>query len=412
MKREEGSSQLPDLKHLKRFFLSISSRVAIAEKKQRQLDRKKATRFNVFDLYSAGRKQAVGYFEGSARPQRRPRPGESFSSFVFQTAWHSASGHEAHERCHSASGSAHAWNLEILRRMDILIEAGMLKVAIENKGESMDQPEQIKDHLEHLRYCTPVPPARSMLIYLTPDGRRPDSISPEEFDREVAGNKLCCWSYGDQLRAWLEQCRTKCKAPRIRDFISDFVRYIDSDLTRKPRLNESKNTVNTKSIQKFILQSERNFRIAAAVAEAWREARRQLMSSFLDRLETQLTRKLKGWKPSREGNFFKTWARGITSRNLNGERVIGLHSSARADGSEIYIGITWETDNLRKQARIELLTALQTIYPSAKFGSRWVYEMVRSPAPTGASRMCCGECIRIRQSSSPILRITCWQSRE
>ena len=32
------------------------------------------------------------------------------------------------------------------------------------------------------------------------------------------------------------------------------------------------------------------------------------MSGFLDRLETQLMRKLKGWKPSREGNFFKTGA--------------------------------------------------------------------------------------------------------
>ena len=55
--------------------------------------------------------------------------------------------------------------------MDVLIEAGMLKVAIENKVESIDQPEQVKDYLEHLRYCTRVPPARSMLIYLTPDGR-------------------------------------------------------------------------------------------------------------------------------------------------------------------------------------------------------------------------------------------------
>ena len=77
-----------------------------------------------------------------------------------------------------------------------------------------------------------------MLIYLTPDGRRPDSdsISQEEFDREVDSNKLCCWSYGGQLRAWLEQCRTECEALRIRHFISDFVRYIDSDLTEKAEI--------------------------------------------------------------------------------------------------------------------------------------------------------------------------------
>ena len=47
------------------------------------------------------------------------------------------------------------------------------------------------------------------------------------------------------------------------------------------------------------------------------------------------------------------------------------------------IGITWETDNTRKQALAELLTAVQSIYPSAKSNPRWkwVYATLRSPAP-------------------------------
>jgi hypothetical protein len=84
-------------------------------------------------------------------------------------------------------------------------------------------------------------------------------------------------------------------------------------------------------------------------------------------------------EPSREGNFFKTWA-GYYIAKPEWRESYWIALDCSPDGSEIYIGITWESHNLRKQARIELLTALQTIYPSARFGSRSVYEMVRSPA--------------------------------
>jgi hypothetical protein len=139
--------------------------------------------------------------------------------------------------------------------------------------------------------------------------------------------------------------------------------------------------VNTKSIQNFILQSKENFRIAAAVAETWPEARKQLIYSFLDRLETRLTKKLKGWKPWREGNFFKTTAGYYITKPEWGESYwIGFE--CWPDGSRIDICIYWETDNIRKQAIAELLTALQTRYPSAKSHPGWrcVYAMLRSPA--------------------------------
>jgi hypothetical protein len=137
--------------------------------------------------------------------------------------------------------------------------------------------------------------------------------------------------------------------------------------------------VNTKSIQNFVLQSEVNFRTAAAVAEGWREARKQLMSSFLDRLETQLTKKLKGWKSSREGGFSNRWSGCyIAKPKWRDNYCIAL--DCWAEGSEVYIGIAWETDNVRKQARAEVLTALQTIDRSAKPYPRGVYAMLRSPA--------------------------------
>jgi len=52
----------------------------------------------------------------------------------------------------------------------------------------------------------------------------------------------------------------------------------------------------TEPIQDYILKSEQNLRIAAAVAEGWPDAREKLVSAFLDRLDMRLKRKLKGWK--------------------------------------------------------------------------------------------------------------------
>jgi hypothetical protein len=223
---DEGPSQLPDWKHLKRFFFSIRSRVAIAQEEQQQLDRKKATRFNVFDLIQPDENKLSDILRDLLDPNGDHGQEDLFLALLFKQLGISADPKLMKGVTVYREASTHGI-LKYLRRMDVLIEAGMLKVAIENKIDSSEQPEQVKDYLEHLRYCTRVPPARSMLIYLTPDGRPPVSISPEVLEREVAGNKLCCWSYRGQLRAWLNQCRTECKAPRIRDFISDFVRYID-----------------------------------------------------------------------------------------------------------------------------------------------------------------------------------------
>jgi hypothetical protein len=140
--------------------------------------------------------------------------------------------------------------------------------------------------------------------------------------------------------------------------------------------------MNSKSIQNFILQSEENLRIASAVAEAWPEAARELMSSFLDRLETRLTGKLKGWKSWRDPNFFKTYA-GYYIVKPEWEESYWIGFECYPNCRQIDIGITWETKNTRKQGVAELLTALQTIYPSAKYlpAYRWVYAMLRSPAP-------------------------------
>lgn len=62
--------------------------------------------------------------------------------------------------------------------------------------------------------------------------------------------------------------------------------------------------MNNESIQDYILKSEHNLGIAAAVSDAWPEAREKLVSGFLGRLDSHLKKKLKGWKSELCGGRF------------------------------------------------------------------------------------------------------------
>jgi hypothetical protein len=223
---QDGASfQLQDWKHLKRFFSAVGSRLAIAEKKQRQRDRKEATRFNVFNLIDPDENKLSDVLGDLLDPKGDHGQGDLFLRLLFKQLDLGSEAKLTKDATVQREVPTHGI-LKYLRRIDVLVEAGML-LAIENKVDSIDQPEQVKDYLEHLRHCTRVRPALSILIYLTRDGRPPESISREVVDQEVVGKRLCCWSYGRHLRAWLEACRSQCEAPRIRDFLSDFVRYIE-----------------------------------------------------------------------------------------------------------------------------------------------------------------------------------------
>ena len=122
------------------------------------------------------------------------------------------------------------------RRMDIVVDAGAW-LAIENKVDSPEQPEQVKDYLEHLRHCTRHSSVRAALIYLSPNGRPPESVCELQIEEIKASVKLHCWNYHVELRQWLESCHRDCAAPKICQFLSDLMAYIKENYQREPASN-------------------------------------------------------------------------------------------------------------------------------------------------------------------------------
>lgn len=218
---------------LNRFFNDAKRQVELAEK----LDRTEASGFNVFDLIRPDENRLSDVLALLLDPRGAHGQGDLFLRLLIDKL----------NTGLSAKHTKHAWVqreaptrriVNNRRRMDVLVDAGDL-VVIENKVNAAEQPEQVKDYLEHLQHCIQGRSANSTLIYLTPNGRLPDSIKREDEAREVAANKLRCWSYGKHLRAWLVECRSQCEAPRFREFLTDFIQYIELVLKRESENDEN-----------------------------------------------------------------------------------------------------------------------------------------------------------------------------
>jgi len=138
-------------------------------------------------------------------------------------------------------------------------------------------------------------------------------------------------------------------------------------------------------VQDFIVESERNLRIAAAVAEAWPDARKQLTESFFARLEERLKHDLKGWLFQTYDQFFVTRYSGcyVTKAAWKEEYFVDL--SLQEYGRRIVLRVSREADKPRVRKRDhspEILAAVRKVDPSATTGVWWEGKIkLNAPAP-------------------------------
>jgi len=68
---------------------------------------------------------------------------------------------------------------------------------------------------------------------LTLDGHKPTSLDALALKTHEQNKRLHCWSYQGRLRNWLEDCRKNCEAQTIKNFLADFLAYIELELKRE-----------------------------------------------------------------------------------------------------------------------------------------------------------------------------------
>jgi len=143
--------------------------------------------------------------------------------------------------------------------------------------------------------------------------------------------------------------------------------------------------LNTKPIQDFIIVNERNMRIAAAVSEAWPEARDQLVADFLDRLRSVLMTTLKGWTIAPYNRFFadKNGNLSLTKPAWKEEYFVEL--ACHDYGEKIFYGVSRAAgkDHIKNRPHFsEVLAAVKKVAPTAIAAVWWEAKiMMHSPAP-------------------------------
>ncbi len=109
------------------------------------------------------------------------------------------------------------------RRIDVLIDFGACGIGIENKPWAGEQTDQIADYFRQLdkRYG-----ANFVLVYLSGNGERPESVSKKELSRRESQNQFRLMTYETDLLAWLDGCIGVCRAGRVKWFLVEFRSYI------------------------------------------------------------------------------------------------------------------------------------------------------------------------------------------
>lgn len=219
------------LSELQQFFNDILQQVEKAGELQRLEDLTRATRFNVFDLIEPDENKLSDVIADLLDPNGHHGQGDAFLRLFIEQLGISSEATDTKNATVRREALTHFIPND-RRRIDLLIEATPLFLAIENKVDSAEQAEQVKDYLQHLNECSrgSIP---SVLIYLTPNGRRPNSLNSDELKRHQRENRLKCVSYQGAFRDWLKKCIEGCKAPKVCHFLSDFIAYIETTLKRE-----------------------------------------------------------------------------------------------------------------------------------------------------------------------------------
>lgn len=219
-----SSEQSVTNSELDRFFAEITHKVDLTEIKQRRNNRKEASDFNVFTLIEPDENKLSDILHDLLDPNGSHGQGDLFLQLLFKQLGLDTPAQLTKGATVQREAITHGIH-KYQRRMDVFVEAGVL-LAIENKVGAPEQENQVKDYLDHLRYCTRQSEKKSFLIYLTPDGRPPKSTGTTSYA------ELRCWSYTKELSVWLEACIQQCTARRIQVFLRDFIEYNETEIRR------------------------------------------------------------------------------------------------------------------------------------------------------------------------------------
>lgn len=250
-------------------------------------------------------------------------------------------------------------------QIDILVEFENFGLGIENKLDADEQKKQLQGYYEHLKeeyggqgFC---------LVFITPDGRKPNSIEPNLREKLMneKKSKLVCVSYSTGILKWLEECCQLGESDKFRWFLRDFKDHINGGQTMSME-NERE------TILKHAQESEENLKTALDIGFAFSELQngglqnsefqKRIIVGFLNKLGKFVVDKLgdpdeSRWKVNddslRDSPLKKDKIFSFGEKSWEDQYGVAL-SADTSNACDVLIGV-WTKDNKKVQELFKLL---------------------------------------------------------
>lgn len=179
---------------------------------------------------------------------------------------------------------------KVKRRIDILIDGIDWGIGIENKAWAIEQKRQFPDYAEDLdaRYG-----GKFLLLRLAGDESEVRSLEASAHEKLAKQGKFQTWRFAEEVDAWISACRDECLAPRVKSFLGELRRFIESEFGRRidPRIAMEHKHVRPE-LEKLLSKNVDNVRAAAAIAELFPVVRQDWVTEIFQRVEKRLRAKL------------------------------------------------------------------------------------------------------------------------
>ena len=293
------------------FFSELSPHIEYASIFDRELDRRVAHKFNVFDFLD---KKEIGLSQIIAHlfnPSASHGQGTIFLQHFLKLVTNEENNWNHLDSENIKVETEH--NISENRRIDIYAEISgekTLRLAIENKPYADDEENQVIDYLNYLKEEAKET-SNFLLVYISPNGEGPSELSfPEENRSGWEGNfKVMAYAKSDYdsdesfdvqrviepLTTWFKTCKKECDVDRLRWFLGDAENFC----TKTFGISKSTDDVEVKIVESFLSENPKYMNTAYAVKKAWPSVVNKVAEPYFQQLADSIYNKFAGRKDIR-----------------------------------------------------------------------------------------------------------------
>ncbi len=243
---------------------------AVREAKRRFADRL-APEFNIFDYFRADEIALSSCIADLLDPQGTHGQGSKFLVMFFGIVCQDTNWIRNFENCKVVKEK----QANDQRRIDVHLEFSEGIVGIENKPWAIDQYRQLSDYAKYLKVS-----ARNnkwLLIYLCNNDPSQESLTTE-YRKELEEQEHFIHCSYFKLNDWLDCCRGEARAPSVRFFIEELIKFIRININGELEMSEEK------EVTDVVLESKRNLSAAFDVSSAMTSIKIEMLQGFKDNL--------------------------------------------------------------------------------------------------------------------------------